>query len=350
MKTPYILFKPKILEQNYKEFERLCQTYLEDYVIAYSVKTNSFPEVIKILSELGSNFEIASLNEILKVREICDKSFIFNGCCKNSEELRIAIENKFLINADSKSEINKISTILEDLGISSFNIGLRISLNKSKFGFDTEELKDIIEYCRKKRLNVIALHFHGGTNQTLNSFENNIKEICKIVHKVIMLGVRLTYLDLGGGFPENSQLKNLGVKLEDYFKVIEKYTGEFDYSIILEPGRFLVADAFDLITEVCAIKEKKEGNYAILDAGINILPKVVLANYKFKKLEYTNIDKTKEKKEYILAGPLLFNNDTLGKFHGILKENDLIKVENVGAYCYNLAWTISYDKPKIYIE
>jgi diaminopimelate decarboxylase len=51
-----------------------------------------------------------------------------------------------------------------------------------------------------------------------------------------------------------------------------------------------------------------------------------------------------------LAGPLLFSNDTLGLFQGSLEEGDILKVENVGAYCYSLAWEISYKKPKIVIK
>ena len=54
------------------------------------------------------------------------------------------------------------------------------------------------------------------------------------------------------------------------------------------------------------------------------------------------------KKEYILAGPLLFGNDIVGRFNGILNEGDLIGVGNVGAYCFNLAWEISYRKPKVF--
>ncbi|MFH1359375.1 MAG: hypothetical protein ABIH37_05795 [archaeon] len=365
--TPYFKFKPDVLKENYLEFERLCKRYLDDFVIAYSVKTNGFDEVLEVLSKLGSNFEVASLNEIEKALDFSKKAFIFNGACKNEKELRLAIESKFLINIDSKSEIDKIAEILNGRG---FNIGLRVSLNKSKFGFDEDKLYEIISYCKIKSLNVISLHFHAGTQKNLKEYEESLRKIKEIVRKVSD-SVDLKYLDLGGGFPDKYQLKNLSISLEDYFKLIEKYTREFDSTIIIEPGRNLVADAFDLITKVCVLKEKSGQNFAILDVGINVLSKITLANYKFSKIDISNLDydkdsgagklegnssslsllnTKKERKEYILVGPLLFNNDVLGKYSESLKEGDLIKIENVGAYCYNLAWTISYDKPRVVVE
>lgn len=80
---------------------------------------------------------------------------------------------------------------------------------------------------------------------------------------------------------------------------------------------------------------------------INLLPRITLSQYKFSKL---NPDNNSNKKEFWLAGPLLFSNDILGKFQGNLQEGDIIKVENVGAYCYNLAWEISYSKPKVILR
>jgi len=353
-KTPYITYKPKKLEKNYKEFENLCKKYLQQYVIAYSVKTNSHPQLLQLLNKLGSNFEVASLKEI-NLTNISKKPKILNSPCKTQEELQIAIKNKFLINIDSISEINKISKLTKNRP---FNIGLRISLNNSKFGFDKSQLNDIISYCKSKNLNIISLHFHSSTQQNIKDFENNIHQIEKITKEIIekqkdpkggWVGhFDLKYLNIGGGFPDKTQLQNLGVKLDDYFKIINKYIKKFNYVIILEPGRCLVSDAFELITKVQVIKQKPDATYAILDAGINILPKITLAKYKFSKLEQKPPSKFKPlPKVYTLAGPLLFNSDILGKFHGSLKEGDLLKVENIGAYCYNLGWEISYEKPEV---
>lgn len=349
--TPHFLFKEKQLEKNYREFESLCEKYIGKYVIAYSIKTNGFGALINKLHEMGSNFEVASMEEIMKTPE---KSKVFNGASKTEEELKTAIASKFLINVDSRSEIDKIITLMKG---SSFNVSLRVSLEEGKFGFDVENLDEIIDYCFMNNLKVIGLHFHPGTQKNFKDYGEYIKLVDKTVEK-FKEKIDLKYLDIGGGFPDKVQLKNLGVKLEDYFKLISELK-KFGSSIVLEPGRCLVADVFDLITMVNVIKEKEGKHFAILDAGINLLSKITLASYWFERVNINGteiktahkpLEGDNEKKNYILAGPLLFGNDVVGKYHGVLREGDYIRVSNVGAYCFNLAWEISYRKPRVFTE
>ena len=351
IETPHFIFKEKKLEENYREFEKLCENHIGNYVIAYSIKTNGFGALINKLHELGSNFEVASEEEIMKTPV---KSKIFNGASKTNEELKMAIEGKFLINVDSKSEIDKIIRLLNG---DSFNVSLRVSLEEGKFGFDVEKLEKAIDYCLMNNLKVIGLHFHPGTQKNFRHYGDYIKQVERVV-AMVKGKIELKYLDIGGGFPDKNQLKNLGVSLEDYFKLISELK-KFNASIILEPGRCLVADAFELITKVNVIKEKNGKNFAILDAGINLLSKITMASYWFEKVSvhgkeirsaHTPLNGDHEKKNYILAGPLLFGNDVVGKFNGSLKEGDLLRVSNVGAYCFNLAWEISYRRPRVFTE
>ncbi len=337
MKTPYFVLHQEKLKKNYLEFERLCKKHFKDYGVSYSVKTNSLPEIIKVFGAEDYGFEVASLKEINFIKDYKKNLVVFNGPCKTEEELKIAVEKGFLINIDSFSEIDKISNINKGKIVKA---GLRVSIKKSKFGFSEENLDKAINYAKEKNIKIMGLHFHSGTKKDLKEYSNDLKEFSKIVSKR-----KLEYLDFGGGFPDRFQLKNLGINLEDYFLEIKKYFGGLDVKFIFEPGRNLVSDCMDLITKVEVIKENFGETYAILDAGINILSKITISNYNFVPLKNTG-----KKKTYVLAGPLLFSNDILGKINADLSEGDLIKVENVGAYCYNLAWEISYDKPKVLIE
>jgi diaminopimelate decarboxylase len=349
MQTPYFKYKSRILEKNYRAFEELAKKHLKDFIIAFSVKTNTTSQVINTLNSLGSNFEVASLKEI---QATPDKHKIFNGPAKTVEELRIAIKKKFLINVDSESEIDKIAEITKN---QPHSIGLRIAEKDSKFGFDEKELEKTIKYAKSKNLNIICIQIHSGTQQTIQKFSLNLKKSATIIKELQKKNkLDLKYIDVGGGFPDKVQLKNLKVNLEEYFQEIKKNFQEFNKTIILEPGRNLVADAFTLITKVHVIKEKANKKYAIIDAGINLLPRITLSTYKFSKIPQPQTNhqplptENLKKQEYILAGPLLFTNDTMGKIQENLQENDLIEIENVGAYCQNLAWSISYDKPEIH--
>jgi len=337
MQTPYFTLYSKTLSQNYNFLEELCKKYLKDFKICYSVKTNSLPKILNILSKEKCNFEIASQNELSLINSFASFK-VFNSPCKTEEEINEAKKQDCLINADSLSELNKLAK----LGIK--ELGIRIVFSDSKFGIESTKVKEAVKYAESLGIKIICLHAHPGTQESIKDYEAFLKNFSDFLEKNKFKDVK--YLDIGGGFPDKIQLKNLSLSLEDYFKLIRKYL-PLEKTIILEPGRTIVSDSMSLITQVHYIKENFNKTYAILDAGINFLPKVTLSTYKFSKIEKEN---NKEKTEYFLAGPLLFSNDILGKFQGDLKEGDLIKVENVGAYCYNLSWTISYDKPKVVVS
>jgi diaminopimelate decarboxylase len=356
MKTPVFVFQAGKLRENYNNFRKTAEKHLRKFKICYSVKTNSYPALLSELSSLNSGFEIASLEEIKLVKKLHKKPelIVFNSPAKAKKEIKLALENKILINIDSESELNKISKITKSKEI---EVGLRIAIEESKFGISIDQIEKIIEKAKEKNLNITCLSFHPGTQINLNEYSRKLKIFSDIISR-IQNKINLEYIDLGGGIPDKQQLKNLSLLTKDYFKIIQKYFSQFNKTIILEPGRILISDSFYLLTKVIAIK-KQSRTYAILDAGINILPKITLANYKFSKynkIAQTSANKSNKKgsyisnKEYILAGPLLFSNDVLGKFYGNLKEGQILKVENVGAYCYNLAWEISYKKPGIIID
>lgn len=341
MKTPYLIFHEKKLIKNYKNFENECKKYFNKFQICFSIKTNSNSEVIKSLKKLNSGFEVASLREI----ELAPKNSlrVMNGPAKTLEELKKAIKEKILLQIDSFSEIEKISK----LKIKPKEAIIRLGRENSKFGFSKNQIQKVIKKLENLKIIFSGFQLHNGTLNKFDNFQNNLKKQKQIINPYLK---KIKYLNFGGGYPDNFQLKNLSLKLEDYLKEIKNNFKEFKGTFIFEPGRNLVGDTYTLITKVIAIKEKDNKTYAILDAGINILSKISLANFKFNKIitkKANSKNKNNKVKTYILAGPLLFENDILGKWRGILKEEDYFEVENVGAYCKNLAWNIIYDKPKL---
>ena len=353
MQTPYFTCTPGIVKKNFIDFKLSAEKYLGDVVIAYSVKTNSVRAIIETLSGLGSSFDIASINELnLVARKKCLK--IFNGPAKTKAVLRKALNTDCFIVVDSLSELEKI---IELQAGKKTKILVRVALQESKFGVDETQLVRFISHAHANNISVIGLHFHSGTQLSLSEFEKTITRIYQFLKEFFKTYPHLHfhYLDLGGGFADPHQLKNMGATLIDYFEIIRDSFADlrdrYD-CFILEPGRAIVSDACCLITSVVALKENFDRTYAILDAGINVLPKIALSQFifsKYKSNKKSSINNLK-KKEYMLAGPLLFGNDIVGRFIGELHEGDILIVDNVGAYCYNLAWEISFKKPRVIFE
>lgn len=340
-KTPYLEFHPEKLISNYNNFSKICKNHFNgNFRICFSTKTNTNPLTINILKKINSGFEIASLREI----KLTPKNYfrVMNGPAKTNEELKEAIKQNILLQIDSFSEIEKISK----LETKPKEVMIRLGNTSSKFGFSNEQIPRVIEELNKLNIHASGFQLHQGTLNKFSEFQKNLKEQKKLISPHIK---KIKYLNFGGGFPDNFQLKNLSLNLNDYIKTIKETFNEFNGIFIFEPGRNLVSDAYTLTTKVVTIKEKDNETYAILDAGINILSKMTLANFKFNKFSSPQSSKltAQSPKTYLLAGPLLFNNDILGKWHGRLLEGDLFKVENVGAYCENLSWEIIYDRPKL---
>ncbi len=348
MKTPYIIFSKSQLEQNYKTLASALSQLFPNFKICYSIKTNSFSQVIQTLRQSGSSFEAASLNE-LKLLTNNDFS-VFNSPCKTPLEIRKAVQLSSIINIDSMSELKKIIKISKKLEIP-IKLGLRISFSDSKFGISPDKFSEAIEILKQNNLSLVCISSHPGTQSSLNEYKKYLSDMKNFLSSIPeSVSNQLKFINLGGGFPDKQQLKNLNLEIEYYLESISNTLNQFlkNKTLIIEPGRYLVSNTFTLYTKVHYIKENFSKTYAILDAGINILPKISLSQFIIKKVQAEN---TKQKNapstNYLLAGPLLFNNDIIGKFQGSLSEDDILKIENIGAYCYNLAWSVSYKKPKI---
>lgn len=341
IKTPCFILDQEAIKKNILEFKSTCKTL--NYKIFYSVKTNSLDSVLKIMTENNIGLEAASMLELKKALQYT-KNIVFNGPCKTTQELKFALKNSILINVDNLSELKLIEKLKSKLKLSKIEIGLRLGFNR--FGFDASQLKGAIDKA-SKFAKVKAVSFHPGTQLSLRGYTQKINQFLSIIKR---LNDSINIINIGGGFPDRMQMKNTKTKISDYINKLKSLLKQYNIKkrVWFEPGRFLVADAMNLVTKVHYIKQNNNINYAVCDAGINVLSKSCMATHKIIPIK--NRTKKKNRKDYILAGPLLFANDTIGKYHGMLDEGDLIKINNVGAYCYNLAWELSYKKPKVVVS
>ncbi len=349
--TPFFELDLKKLAFNYTEFKNKLTEFFARNEIAYSIKTNSLPAIVRELAAAGSGMEAASLKELktaVALKAAAKTSFlVLNSPAKTPAEIRFAEKNNALIHADSFQELDALAKIAPKA-----RVGLRLNYGVNKFGFD--DIYAAVEYARVKKLEVISLHSHPGTRISLDKYREYAEHYAANAVKALDAGALLEYYDVGGGFPDHSTLGMQRISWQDYFNELKTAFAKhgLDGVLAVEPGRALVADAMELEASVRYIKQVNNVNYAIIDAGINYLSPITLARYEITKENKTAgaIGVEKDKKQYIIAGPLLFSNDKLGFYHGDLKAGDVLRVKNVGAYCLSLAWEISYGKPRVVVK
>lgn len=320
--TPFFVLDSKKLSENAVQFSSTAKKYFPNHKLCYSVKTNSFLSVLKILYSNGFGFDIASKKELEAVSSFnCFK--VFNSPAKSKEDIKTAVSQNCLIVADSFSELEKIPQGTE--------IGLRLNFSNNKFGFSSKQFPLALKKSKSLELKPVLLHSHPGTNVSLQKYKSFLQQLKRHSKD-------FQFIDFGGGFPCNSKL------WAEYFSLIKKVFGSSlkNKTIVLEPGRAIVEDAMYLVAKVVVVKELNGKNLAVLDAGINLLPKISLSGF-----EFITFSESGSKKDFQLVGPLLFGNDVLATIKASLKENDLILVKNVGAYCLQLSWKISFKEPKV---
>lgn len=337
--TPFWVMMPRVSQSHYFELADALQKVAKKVSICYSVKTNPHEKILAALNGMESGFECVSSSELLRVKSFSGQK-IFNSCASSDEEITEALAQNALIILDSLSHAEQVARLSTSKPLP---VGLRVRMDNHRFGFSANELRKTIEHLATMGLHVNVLHGHPGTGCTLNAYRSFISRFAQVVREYPFLqGV-----DIGGGLPGRTSLVERKEKLEQYVSLVREHLGEFlaTRTLYMESGRFLCEDTMILVSRVGHMKNVEGQAFALLDAGINVIPRITMNPYRFFALTETGTRKTSTR----LAGPLMFGSDELGQIHAALEKGDLIAVENVGAYCTEMSWTLSREAPKIIV-
>lgn len=370
LKTPYFLVNEKEIINNINSFKEAFEELWENYKIAYSIKTNSLPWVIKIMNKNDVMAENVS-DEEYELSQICgydSKNIIFNGPIKSMEKLKEAIESGAIVNIDSKDEIEFIKNNKPKL---KSNIGIRVNVDTNifnpedisykddgfRFGFCVENgefeniLKILEEIYPTQR---IGLHVHvNSKSRSVETYSAIAKYTSDIIKKYNM---KPAFIDIGGGFfggvPEKPNAK-------EYISAIKKelinVVKPEETAIFIEPGSALVGSAFDFCTKVIDVKELNSSRIVTTDGSrINIDPLWLKSKY-----TYTVIDENKKEisnrnlvKKQILCGYTCMDHDRIMVLENDkeLRKNDKIIYHKVGNYTVTMGGLFIRYFPDVYVK
>ena len=343
--TPAFIYSSEVIKNNYALYSNEKR---QDDLICYAVKANSNLNIIKMLVDIGSGFDVVSGNELKKcLLAGADKNkIVFSGVAKSEEEITHAIENEILsINIESINEykrIEKISSSLNkkvkcalrvnpDITIGSHKY-IETGAKSSKFGLGKKDVNEVSELALKSEnieLTTIACHI-GSQISDENLILQSLDYIFVIAEELKKQGHEISCLDIGGG---------LGIKYHNekkgdpalLIKEIKRRLNGTNYKFILEPGRSIIGNAGILISKVEYIKEAGDKKFAIVDTGMNdlIRPSLYEAWHGVMELENRKVKSEK----YDIAGPVCETGDVLATDRELrILPNDIIALMDVGAY------------------
>jgi ornithine decarboxylase len=256
--------------------------YLPSVKPYYAVKSNPNPVLLQALELLGANFDCASENEMKTIIEITNDPtrIIFANPCKMSSQIRYARANDIdMMTFDCEEELYKIK-----LYHPYAKLILRIAVDDSnslckfnkKFGCPLKQVEELLYIAKTLKLEIIGFSFHVGSGCcSANSFYTAIEDCKKSKEKANKIGINITVIDIGGGFPGgNTYVKltfeEIAVKvnegINDFFKN-ELENNEITF--IAEPGRYFSEKTHILVLNVIGKKKIIENEEQIIIYYLN---------------------------------------------------------------------------------
>jgi ornithine decarboxylase len=274
--TPCLIVDLDVVAERYTALAEA----LPEAAIHYAVKANPELDVLTLLTEQGSLFDVASPGEIDACLEAGadPRTISYGNTIKKRADIRYAFEHGVTLFAvDSEAELVKIAE--EAPGAAVFcrlltsGQGADWPLSR-KFGCSAQMAADLLVRAQELGLRARGVSFHVGSQQRdLSQWGPALEQARWVFDRAAEAGVILDLVNLGGGFPAQ-YLDDIPV-IEAYAAAIRSelrtHFGDVPVQLIVEPGRYVVGDAGVLLTEVVLVSRKDyadEERWVFLDTGI----------------------------------------------------------------------------------
>lgn len=345
VQTPCLMVDMAIVRQRYEQLATAFPTG----AIFYAVKANPSVEVIQLVRDHGGNFDIASRYELDKVmgQGVAPSRISFGNTIKKKQDIAYFYQKGVRLYAtDSISDLQHIAEAAPGAQVyvrvlTEDRPGADWPLSR-KFGCEPEMAIELIRKARELGLWPRGVSFHVGSQQRdLGAWAAALDRVKSIFDKAWRDGIALDLINMGGGLPGN--YVHSTPALREYANTIEAaVTSRFKnvpVKLILEPGRYLVADAGVLVTEVVMVSQKLDNGprWVFVDAGkfgglIETLDEAI------KYPIYTSKDTNEVATDgVILAGPTCDSMDILYEKYQYqlpvnLEATDQLYIVGTGAY------------------
>lgn len=389
--TPLFVFSEPRVRSNVRRLRLAAERVQHPVRFFYASKANSTMGLLRVVREAGIDCEVNSGGELFKALRAGFRpdQIIFNGTSKTEREVDEAIAaGIYSINIDSVYEIELIESRARHLGKRArvalrlvpeirtrSHLGLQTALMTSKFGITSAEVLEAFRRALRspELLHVSGIHIHvGSQTPDVEPFAAAFKTMWEHLKAVYEeSGHALEHINLGGGIPVNylrdpaqaqdlpeDKREMLGAQLEPADVLSAALQAARDsartasaehllerVTILLEPGRSVIADAGTLLTTVRNLKQRPETGdvWLLTDAGFNLLLSMTTYNWYYHLISASRADHAAET-PYKVAGPLCDSGDVYfdieregrlpdyRKLPEGVRPGELLALLNTGAY------------------
>ncbi len=263
-----------------------------EHLVCYAVKANSALAILKLLAGRGAGFDIVSGGELERVLAAAPEAVervVYSGVGKTAGEIDLALRAGILeFNVESEAELELLAARAARLRRKA-RFALRVNpdvfaethpyistgLREHKFGIDIRQARRIYKSAAGNRwLEAHGVSVHIGSQiRSAEPFGKAMERVSKLVRQLGREGIAVKVIDAGGGLgiEYHGGSFDAQAKAREYAAAIEKGVDGFGGRLLVEPGRFLVAQAGALVTRVLQVKRNGKKTFVITDAAMNDL-------------------------------------------------------------------------------
>jgi diaminopimelate decarboxylase len=351
--TPLYVYSAGQIRDRYRLFSDAFAH--RDHLICYAVKANSNLSILKLLAGQDSGFDIVSGGELLRILEVNKKAagrVVFSGVGKTAEEIDLALAAGILIfNVESESEVALLAERARRMRTQA-KVALRVNpdvfaethpyistgLREHKFGIDIKAARAVYQEVKRARyLDPVGISVHIGSQiQTAEPFGAALDGVAELIRQLEGDGIRIRFVDAGGGLGidyHGDPNFDPAAEMAKYAAEVERALAGLEVRLLLEPGRFLIAQAGALLAKVLYLKRNGSKTFVITDAAMNdlIRPALYQAYHEIVPVIH---NPSAKRGTVDLVGPVCESGDFLARDRELpqVREGDLLAILDAGAY------------------
>ena len=351
--TPCYVYSANAIRSRYR---RLRDAFADvPHHIHFAMKANSNLSVLRLLQQLGAGVDIVSGGELYRARVagFDARDVVFSGVGKSIREIEAAIEAEVgLINVESEAELVAVDAVAERLGtVASIAIRvnpevtvetphayIRTGEKGQKFGIPRDDVKrmaTLVLDLPHVRLRGVGMHL-GSQIANADPMRDALPRLLEAIDTVRAAGHELEFMDVGGGLAVAYEPRDPEADVEGYAALIRDAVRGTGLTLLLEPGRFIVADGGLLLTEVLFRKHAAGKDFVVTDAGMSDLvrPALYQAYHAIEAVHDTAAEVVAD-----VVGPICESGDFFAKDRTMpdVGAGALLAIRTAGAYGYSMA-------------
>jgi diaminopimelate decarboxylase len=306
--TPYFLIDEATLRKNVTEIEQAYQDFKGPFRVAYSMKANFNPSVIRTFVSEGIMFDLTSANELYFLQRCggSTENVIYTSITETMAEyeqvLKLGVRKIVVSSHNGLLNLVEASARTGTLVDALVRINpevhvkaeLRGSVRHGKFGVPLDSANEDSALSLLKRildtpsLVFDGFHFHLGSQiEDPSCYADALEKL-----EAFIMGARrelgdfkVRTIDMGGGLPTSygrsvPTPRDFSGRLLGLLNSLTESLGD-KFTLIVESGRYLSADSTVMLSRIVNTKKFGDLKYIYIDGGYNTLLDSALLKHEY---------------------------------------------------------------------